>query len=135
MGMKSRLIPDSRVSASSSFRTWSLESFTWRPQFARLDKQGKTNAWTAQVQDRNQWIQVSHTGVVLSEVSETLRVKLVEKAPDRSTHSEVHTAEKNNPFVIYRPRRNLRGNRFDCERFRPTSLRHRMNASRFLFFI
>lgn len=58
MGMKSRLIPDSRVSASSSFRTWSLESFTWRPQFARLDKQGKTNAWTAQVQDRNQWIQV-----------------------------------------------------------------------------
>ncbi|XP_020780599.1 lactadherin-like isoform X2 [Boleophthalmus pectinirostris] len=58
MGMRSRLISDSQISASSSFRTWGLDSFTWRPEYARLDKQGKTNAWTAAVNDQNQWIQV-----------------------------------------------------------------------------
>ncbi|KAJ0029157.1 hypothetical protein NQD34_004154 [Periophthalmus magnuspinnatus] len=58
LGMRSRLISDSQVSASSSFRTWGLDSFTWRPEYARLDKQGKTNAWTAAVSDQNQWIQV-----------------------------------------------------------------------------
>lgn len=58
MGLRSRLVQDSQISASSSFRTWGLDSFTWRPQFARLDKQGKTNAWTAATNDRCQWIQV-----------------------------------------------------------------------------
>ncbi|XP_049573689.1 lactadherin isoform X2 [Syngnathus scovelli] len=58
MGMKSRLISDSQLSASSSFRTWGIDSFTWLPQFARLDKQGKTNAWSPSQNNRSEWIQV-----------------------------------------------------------------------------
>ncbi|XP_077375181.1 lactadherin-like isoform X1 [Festucalex cinctus] len=58
MGMKSRLISDGQLSASSSFRTWGIDSFTWLPQFARLDKQGKTNAWSPSQNNRTEWIQV-----------------------------------------------------------------------------
>uniref|UniRef100_A0A3P9MR60 Milk fat globule-EGF factor 8 protein b n=1 Tax=Oryzias latipes TaxID=8090 RepID=A0A3P9MR60_ORYLA len=58
MGMKSRLVLDRQITASSSFRTWGLEAFTWHPHFARLDKQGKTNAWTASTNNRSEWLQV-----------------------------------------------------------------------------
>uniref|UniRef100_A0A3Q3APV4 Milk fat globule EGF and factor V/VIII domain containing a n=1 Tax=Kryptolebias marmoratus TaxID=37003 RepID=A0A3Q3APV4_KRYMA len=46
LGMKSRLVSDEQLSASSTFRTWGVDTFTWHPQFARLDKAGKTNAWS-----------------------------------------------------------------------------------------
>ncbi|XP_058854966.1 lactadherin-like isoform X1 [Acipenser ruthenus] len=58
LGMKSRMISDGQVSASSTFRTWNMDAFTWHPHFARLDKQGKTNAWTALHNDRSEWLQV-----------------------------------------------------------------------------
>lgn len=58
LGMKSRLISDGQLSASSSFRTWGIDTFTWHPQFARLDKQGKTNAWSPSHNNRSEWIQV-----------------------------------------------------------------------------
>ncbi|KAJ7994798.1 hypothetical protein DPEC_G00253200 [Dallia pectoralis] len=58
MGMKSRLISDKQLTASSTFRTWDLETFTWYPQFARLDKQGKTNAWSPATNNRSEWLQV-----------------------------------------------------------------------------
>lgn len=56
--MKSRLISDDQLSASSTFRTWGIETFTWHPQFARLDKAGKTNAWSPAQNNRSEWIQV-----------------------------------------------------------------------------
>lgn len=58
MGMKSRLVSDRQITASSTFRTWSIEAFTWLPHYARLDKQGKTNAWTAASNSRSEWLQV-----------------------------------------------------------------------------
>lgn len=58
LGMKSRLISDGQISASGSFRTWGIDTFTWHPQFARLDKQGKTNAWSPSNNNRSEWIQV-----------------------------------------------------------------------------
>ncbi|XP_036399884.1 EGF-like repeat and discoidin I-like domain-containing protein 3 isoform X2 [Megalops cyprinoides] len=58
LGMKSRLISDSQVTASSAFRTWGIDAFTWLPHYARLDKQGKTNAWTAASNNRSEWLQV-----------------------------------------------------------------------------
>lgn len=58
LGMKSRLISDGQLSASSAFRTWGIDAFTWHPHFARLDKQGKTNAWTAASNNRSEWLQV-----------------------------------------------------------------------------
>ncbi|XP_056269744.1 EGF-like repeat and discoidin I-like domain-containing protein 3 isoform X1 [Pseudoliparis swirei] len=58
LGMKSRLVSDGQLSASSSFRTWGVDSFTWRPQFARLDRRGKTNAWSPAHNNRSEWLQV-----------------------------------------------------------------------------
>ncbi|XP_061595936.1 EGF-like repeat and discoidin I-like domain-containing protein 3 isoform X2 [Cololabis saira] len=58
LGMKSRLISDEQLSASSKFRTWGIDTFTWHPQFARLDKAGKTNAWSPAHNNRSEWIQV-----------------------------------------------------------------------------
>uniref|UniRef100_A0A3B4XF75 Lactadherin-like n=1 Tax=Seriola lalandi dorsalis TaxID=1841481 RepID=A0A3B4XF75_SERLL len=58
MGMKSRLVSDRQITASSTFRTWGIEAFTWHPHYARLDKQGKTNAWTAASNNRSEWLQV-----------------------------------------------------------------------------
>lgn len=59
LGMKSRLISDGQLSASSTYRTWGIDTFTWHPQYARLDKQGKTNAWSPAHNNRSEWIQVS----------------------------------------------------------------------------
>ncbi|XP_043934129.1 lactadherin isoform X1 [Protopterus annectens] len=58
LGMKSRLISNEQITASTVFKTWDIDFFTWHPYYARLDKQGKSNAWTAQCNDRSQWIQV-----------------------------------------------------------------------------
>ncbi|KAM8893579.1 lactadherin-like isoform 1-T1 [Spinachia spinachia] len=58
LGMRSRLVSDGQLSASSAFRTWGIDTFTWHPQFARLDKQGKTNAWSPAHNNRSEWIQV-----------------------------------------------------------------------------
>ncbi|CAB1331715.1 unnamed protein product, partial [Coregonus sp. 'balchen'] len=58
LGMKSRLLADRQISASSVHRTWGMEAFTWQPHYARLDKQGKTNAWTADTTKRSEWLQV-----------------------------------------------------------------------------
>ncbi|XP_077452517.1 milk fat globule EGF and factor V/VIII domain containing b isoform X2 [Stigmatopora argus] len=58
MGMKSRLVSDGQITASSAFRTWGIEAFTWHPHYARLDKQGKTNAWTAAINSKSEWLQV-----------------------------------------------------------------------------
>ncbi|GAA6093092.1 milk fat globule EGF and factor V/VIII domain containing b [Tachysurus ichikawai] len=58
LGFKSRLIGDAQLSSSSSFCTWGIEAFTWHPHYARLDKQGKTNAWTAASNSRSEWLQV-----------------------------------------------------------------------------
>ncbi|XP_072474089.1 lactadherin isoform X2 [Notamacropus eugenii] len=58
LGMKSEIIPDSRITASSTFKTFGLDSFSWHPYFARLDKQGKFNAWTAESKEDAEWLQI-----------------------------------------------------------------------------
>ncbi|XP_053472858.1 milk fat globule EGF and factor V/VIII domain containing a [Ictalurus furcatus] len=58
LGMKSRLISDNQLSASSAFRTWGIDAFTWLPHYARLDKQGKTNAWSPASNNRTEWLQL-----------------------------------------------------------------------------
>lgn len=58
MGMKSGHIQDYQITASSIFRTVNMDMFTWEPGKARLDKQGKVNAWTAGHSDQSQWLQV-----------------------------------------------------------------------------
>ncbi|XP_016424796.1 EGF-like repeat and discoidin I-like domain-containing protein 3 [Sinocyclocheilus rhinocerous] len=58
MGMKSGHIQDYQITASSIFRTLNMDMFTWEPGKARLDKQGKVNAWTSGHSDQSQWLQV-----------------------------------------------------------------------------
>jgi hypothetical protein len=56
--MKSGHIQDYQITASSIFRTLNMDMFTWEPRKARLDKQGKVNAWTSGHNDQSQWLQV-----------------------------------------------------------------------------
>ncbi|XP_066509731.1 EGF-like repeat and discoidin I-like domain-containing protein 3 isoform X2 [Hoplias malabaricus] len=58
LGMKSGHIQDYQITASSIFRTLNMDMFTWEPGKARLDKQGKVNAWTAGHSDQSQWLQL-----------------------------------------------------------------------------
>lgn len=58
LGMKSGHVQDYQITASSIFRTLNMDMFTWEPGKARLDKQGKVNAWTAGRSDQSQWLQV-----------------------------------------------------------------------------
>ncbi|MBW02662.1 Lactadherin, partial [Eschrichtius robustus] len=48
LGLKNNTIPSKQITASSFYKTWGLSAFSWYPSFARLDNQGKFNAWTAQ---------------------------------------------------------------------------------------
>ncbi|KFO27777.1 EGF-like repeat and discoidin I-like domain-containing protein 3 [Fukomys damarensis] len=59
LGMKSGHIQDYQITASSVFRTLNMDMFTWEPRKARLDKQGKVNAWTSGHNDQSQWLQLS----------------------------------------------------------------------------
>lgn len=56
--MKSNQISDQQITASSVFKTWGIDAFTWHPHYARLDKTGKTNAWTALHNGQAEWLQV-----------------------------------------------------------------------------
>ncbi|XP_030137062.1 lactadherin isoform X3 [Taeniopygia guttata] len=58
LGMKSHLISDQQITASSVFKTWGIDAFTWHPHYARLDMTGKTNAWTALNNDQSEWLQI-----------------------------------------------------------------------------
>ncbi|XP_071995527.1 EGF-like repeat and discoidin I-like domain-containing protein 3 isoform X2 [Engystomops pustulosus] len=58
LGMKSGHIQDYQITASSVFRTLNMDMFTWESRKARLDKQGKVNAWTSGRSDQSQWLQV-----------------------------------------------------------------------------
>lgn len=59
--MKDNTIPDKQITASSTYKTWGLNSFSWYPFYARLDKQGKFNAWTAEKNSASEWLQVGQT--------------------------------------------------------------------------
>lgn len=59
LGMKSGHIQDYQITASSVFRTLNMDMFAWEPRKARLDKQGKVNAWTSGHNDQSQWLQVN----------------------------------------------------------------------------
>nr|XP_045001328.1 lactadherin isoform X2 [Jaculus jaculus] len=58
LGLKDNRIPDRRITASSTYKTWGLPAFAWYPHLARLDMQGKFNAWTAQSNTDSEWLQV-----------------------------------------------------------------------------
>ncbi|XP_073771366.1 EGF-like repeat and discoidin I-like domain-containing protein 3 isoform X8 [Danio rerio] len=58
MGMKTGHIQDYQLSSSSVFQTLSMDMFSWDPSKARLDKQGKVNAWTSAHNDQSQWLQI-----------------------------------------------------------------------------
>lgn len=83
LGMKSGHIQDYQVTASSIFRTVNMDMFTWEPGKARLDKQGKVNAWTAGHSDQSQWLQVDLlvptkvTGVITQGAKDFGRVQFV----------------------------------------------------------
>ncbi|XP_069767955.1 lactadherin-like [Narcine bancroftii] len=58
LGMKLRFIGDKQITASSTYKMWGMDAFTWAPCLARLDKHGKTNAWAAKFNNKSQWLQI-----------------------------------------------------------------------------
>ncbi|XP_020487669.1 coagulation factor V [Labrus bergylta] len=56
LGMETGLIEDHQITASSRATSW--YSGPWKPSLARLNKQGTINAWQANYNDMNQWLQV-----------------------------------------------------------------------------
>ncbi|XP_076842717.1 EGF-like repeat and discoidin I-like domain-containing protein 3 isoform X1 [Brachyhypopomus gauderio] len=58
LGMKAGHIQDYQIMSSSVFYTLSMNMFSWESSKARLDKQGKVNAWTSAQNDQSQWLQV-----------------------------------------------------------------------------
>ncbi|KAG8145124.1 hypothetical protein E2320_013491 [Naja naja] len=58
LGMKSRLISDRQITASSMYKTWGISKMSWYPYYARLDNTGKSNAWTALNNKAGEWLQV-----------------------------------------------------------------------------
>ncbi|KAK7120917.1 hypothetical protein R3I94_020790 [Phoxinus phoxinus] len=58
MGMKTGHIQDYQITSSSVFQTLNMDMFSWEPSKARLDKQGKVNAWTSAHNDQSQWLQM-----------------------------------------------------------------------------
>ncbi|KAM9183220.1 lactadherin isoform 3-T3 [Dugong dugon] len=58
LGLKNNTIHDQQITASSVFKTFGLNAFSWRPSYARLDMQGKFNAWTAERNSASEWLQI-----------------------------------------------------------------------------
>ena len=81
MGMKSGHIQDYQITASSMFRTLNMDMFTWEPGKARLDKQGKVNAWTAGRSDQSQWLQVFNRPMFYNQchLQQTIDRRVVER--------------------------------------------------------
>lgn len=63
MGMKTGHIQDFQISSSSVYQTLNMDMFSWTPGKARLDKEGKVNAWSSAANDQSQWLQVSKDSV------------------------------------------------------------------------
>lgn len=62
LGLRNYSIPDKSITASSFHKTWGVQAFSWHPFFARLDRQGTFNAWTAQSNNASEWLQVGRVG-------------------------------------------------------------------------
>ncbi|XP_006885237.1 PREDICTED: lactadherin [Elephantulus edwardii] len=58
LGMKDNTIPDKQITASSFYNSWGVSAWGWLPSFARLDRQGILNAWTAKTNNPSEWLQV-----------------------------------------------------------------------------
>ncbi|XP_030045558.1 lactadherin isoform X2 [Microcaecilia unicolor] len=58
LGMKSHLISNKQITASSMYKTWGIDALSWYPHYARLDKLGKSNAWSALSNSPSEWLQV-----------------------------------------------------------------------------
>ncbi|KAJ8337919.1 hypothetical protein SKAU_G00368850 [Synaphobranchus kaupii] len=55
MGMEKTVIPNHSISASSFLQTWFL---AWTPPLARLNLDGKANAWRPKTNNPHEWLQV-----------------------------------------------------------------------------
>ncbi|XP_066498216.1 coagulation factor VIII [Hoplias malabaricus] len=55
LGMQRKQIPNSRISASSYHQSWML---SWSPDLARLNQEGRANAWRPKSNNPHEWLQV-----------------------------------------------------------------------------
>ncbi|XP_075445547.1 coagulation factor V isoform X2 [Ascaphus truei] len=55
LGMENELIKDEQITASSYKSSWYS---TWKPSYARLNKQGNINSWQAKSNNNQQWLNI-----------------------------------------------------------------------------
>uniref|UniRef100_A0A4W2GEY5 Milk fat globule EGF and factor V/VIII domain containing n=1 Tax=Bos indicus x Bos taurus TaxID=30522 RepID=A0A4W2GEY5_BOBOX len=92
LGLKDNTIPNKQITASSYYKTWGLSAFSWFPYYARLDNQGKFNAWTAQTNSASEWLQAG--GMV-----EELRAASVKALGPRLTWAPRSESRASSPRV------------------------------------
>ncbi|XP_027724376.1 coagulation factor V isoform X4 [Vombatus ursinus] len=56
LGMESRKIENNQITASSTKQSWLGDA--WSPFYARLNAQGRVNAWQAKSKNNRQWLQI-----------------------------------------------------------------------------
>ncbi|XP_072369925.1 coagulation factor V [Scyliorhinus torazame] len=56
LGMENGTITDDQITASSFVSSW---WGSWKPSLARLDREGRINAWKSKKQNTDQWLQVN----------------------------------------------------------------------------
>ncbi|KAM6218339.1 coagulation factor V [Rhynchocyon petersi] len=56
LGMESRKIENQQITASSYKKSWWGDY--WEPAYARLNNQGRVNAWQAKANNNKQWLQI-----------------------------------------------------------------------------
>ncbi|XP_012890847.1 PREDICTED: coagulation factor VIII isoform X1 [Dipodomys ordii] len=82
LGMESKVISDAQITASSYFTNMFVN---WSPSQARLNLQGKTNAWRPHVNNPKEWLQVDFrktmkiTGIITQGVKSLLTSMFVKE--------------------------------------------------------
>lgn len=77
LGMEGGIISNQQITASSTHRAlFGLQK--WYPYFARLNKKGLVNAWTAAENDRWPWIQVTDGGAMRENKKAGIQHKKIE---------------------------------------------------------
>nr|XP_055033767.1 coagulation factor VIII [Misgurnus anguillicaudatus] len=60
LGMQRQLIPSSSITASSFLNKWLL---SWSPDLARLNQEGRANAWRPKTNNPHEWLQVDFSSM------------------------------------------------------------------------
>ncbi|XP_038613808.1 coagulation factor V-like [Tachyglossus aculeatus] len=80
LGMESKKIAKAQITASSFKTSW--WGTAWEPSFARLNEQGRVNAWQAKSNNNNQWLQI--------DLLQTMKITAITTQGSKSLNQEMY---------------------------------------------